>query len=303
MTAYAAVQGVAFVNMYEKRIRLHELLGEKECTPVMGAYDLLSAKIIEQTGYPVLYTGSFVTGASHLALPDVGLVTLHDLLSLARDIAKETDIPIIADADSGWYHAANIWRTVHEFESAGVSGIHIEDTVFGKHTTHKAVLLNKDVMCEKVRACCDARRDKNFMIIARTDAMYLNDDMEDAVDRINAYLAAGADAGFIVFKGSIKALKEFRQRINGPLITTSVDFQDSLAEETACGANMSVYWPLALYAAFKAVKFVAEKFMETKDCTKLQEYCFDEGELNKILPYKRFYDNIGKYNVLEQFRK
>lgn len=291
------------MNMYEKRIRLRELMAEKECTPLMGAYDVLSAKIIEQTGYPVMYTGSFVTGASQFGIPDVGLVNLHDLLGLAREIAKETSIPIVCDADSGWYHAGNIWRTVHEFESAGTSGIHIEDTVFGKHTTHKAVLLDKDVMCERVRAACDAREDKNFLIIARTDALYLNDDMEDAVGRINAYLKAGADAGFIVFKGSIKGLKSFRARINGPLITTSVDFQDSLAEETECGSNMSVYWPLTIYAAFKAVKFVAEKFMETKDCTKLQEYCFDEGALNKVLPYERFYQNVAKYHVLDQFKK
>ena len=291
------------MDMYEKRIKLREYLLSNECVPLMGAYDVLSAKIVEQTGFPVVYTGSLVTGASQFGLPDVGLVTLNDLLGLAREIAKETDIPLVSDADSGWYHAANIWRTVHEFESAGVSGIHIEDTVFGKHTTHKAVLLDQDVMCQRVRACVDARKDKNFMIIARTDAMYLNEDMEDAVRRINAYLDAGADAGFIVFRGSIKELKEFRSRIHGPLITTSVDFQDSLAEETEAGANMSVYWPLTIYAAFKAVKYVCEKFWETKDATQLQEYCFDEGALNSVLPYKRLYEGVKKYKVLDQFKK
>jgi methylisocitrate lyase len=289
------------MNMYEKRIKLRELLNAKDCTPLMGAYDVLSAKIIEQTGFPVVYTGSFVTGASRGALPDVGLVQLHDLLELAREIAKETNIPIVCDADTGWYHAANIWRTVHEFESAGASAIHIEDTVFGKHTTHKAVLLDQDIMAERIRACCDARIDKNFMIIARTDALYLNDDAEDAIRRINAYLEAGADAGFIVFKGSIKSLASFRSRINGPLITTSVDFQDSLAEETAAGSNMSVYWPLTIFAAFKAVRHVCEAFYKDRDATRLKEYCFDEGELNSLMPYQRFDENIAKYKVLEQF--
>ncbi|MDM0015295.1 isocitrate lyase/PEP mutase family protein [Variovorax sp. J22P168] len=291
------------MDMYEKRIRLRELLAETECTPLMGAYDLLSARLIEQTGFPVLYTGSLVTGASAFGLPDVGLVQLHDLLGLAREIAKETNIPIVCDADTGWYHAANIWRTVHEFEAAGASAIHIEDTVFGKHTTHKAVLLDREEMCERVRACCDARVDKNFMIVARTDALYLNDDMDDAVERINAYLAAGADAGFIVFKGSIKALKEFRARIKGPLITTSVDFQDSLAEETEAGANMSVYWPLSIFAAFKAVKHVCESFWRDKDATKLKEFCFDEGALNGLMPYEKFYENVKKYNVQDRFAK
>ena len=98
-------------------------------------------------------------------------------------------------------------------------------------------------------------------------------------------------------------MKKFREQINGPLITTSVDFQDSLVEETEAGANMSVYWPLTIYAAFKAVKYVAEKFWETKDATKLQEYCFDEGALNKVLPYERLYENVEKYHVLKQFEK
>lgn len=291
------------MDMYEKRVRLRELLAAPECVPLMGAYDLLSAKIVERTGFPVLYTGSLVTGASGFGLPDVGLVQLHDLLGLAREIAKETDIPIVCDADTGWYHAANIWRTVHEFEAAGVSGIHIEDQVFGKHTTHSAVLLDRDVMCTRIRACCDARRDKNMMIIARTDALYLNDDEADAIERANAYLQAGADAAFIVFKGSVKSLRSFRQKINGPLIITSVDFQDSIADETAAGANMSVYWPLTIFAAFKAVKHVCEAFWKDRDATKLKEYCFDEGALNTLMPYDRFYDNVKKYKVLETFQK
>jgi 2-methylisocitrate lyase-like PEP mutase family enzyme len=291
------------MDMYEKRVRLRELLAAPECVPLMGVYDLLSAKIVERTGFPVLYTGSLVTGASGFGLPDVGLVQLHDLLGLAREIAKETDIPIVCDADTGWYHAANIWRTVHEFEAAGVSGIHIEDQVFGKHTTHSAVLLDRDVMCTRIRACCDARRDKNMMIIARTDALYLNDDKADAIERANAYLRTGADAAFIVFKGSVRSLRSFRQKINGPVIITSVDFQDSIADETAAGANMSVYWPLTIFAAFKAVKHVCEAFWKDKDATKLKEYCFDEGALNTLMPYDRFYDNVKKYNVLETFQK
>lgn len=290
------------MDMYQKRVRLRELLASPECVPLMGAYDVLSAKIIEQTGFPIVYTGSLVTGASAFGLPDVGLVQLHDLLGLGREIAKETTIPIVCDADSGWYHAANIWRTVHEFEAAGVSGIHIEDTVFGKHTTHKAVLLDRDVMSDRIRACCDARVDKNMMIIARTDALYLNDDQDDAIARANAYLEAGADAAFIVFKGSVTALAGFRSRIKGPVIITSVDFQDSIAQETAAGANMSVYWPLTIFAAFKAVKHVCEAFWRVKDATKLKDYCFDEGALNAMMPYDRFYENVEKYRIQDIIR-
>lgn len=291
------------MDMYAKRIRLKELMAEPACTPLMGAYDVLSARIIEQTGFPALYCGSFVTSASALGLPDVGLVQLHDMLDIARQIAKETNLPLVCDADTGWFHAGNLWRTVHELESAGVSAIHIEDTVFGKHTNLKAVLLDQDVMCDRIRACCDARKDKNFMIIARTDALYLNDDPEDAIRRTNAYLAAGADAGFIVFKGSIKALKAFRARIDGPLVTTSVDFQDSLDEETAAGSNMAIYWPMTLFAAMKAVRHVCETFHRERDARTLKEYCFDEGALNSLLPYDRYYQNVAKYRVVEALKQ
>lgn len=284
--------------MYEKRLRLRELLHETGCTPLMGAYDLLSAKIIEQTGFPALYTGSFVTGASAYGLPDVGLVQMHDLLGLAREIAKETNLPLVCDADTGWYHAANIWRTVHEFESAGASAIHIEDTVFGKHTEHPAVLLDSTVMCQRIKACVDARKDPNFLIFARTDAIYLKNDPEEAISRINAYLAAGADAGFIPFKGSVAALAEFRKRINGPLVVTSVDFQDSVAEEAVAGANMSIYWPLTLFAAFKAVKQVCEEFYQHQDATRLHEFCFDEGLINKTISYDRFEDNLRRFGAV-----
>ena len=115
------------MNMYEKRVRLQELLKSPECVPVVGAYDVLSAKLIENTGFPVVYTGSFITGASQFFLADVGLVQLKDLLPLAYEIAKEVDLPLICDVDNGWFHSGNIWRTVHEFESAGVSGIQVED--------------------------------------------------------------------------------------------------------------------------------------------------------------------------------
>lgn len=133
---------------------------------------------------------------------------------------------------------------------------------------------------------------------ARTAAIYLKNDPEEAVARINAYLAAGADAGFIVFKGSISALAEFRAKINGPLIVTSVDFQDSVAQESAAGANMSVYWPLTIFAAFKAVKQVCEAFHRDLDATKLREFCFDEGLINETISYERFTNNVEKYGAV-----
>lgn len=283
------------MDMYEKRVRLRELMKEPGATPVMGAYDVLSAKLIESAGFPVIYTGSFITGASQYFLADVGLVQLKDLLPLAYEIAKEVDLPIICDVDNGWYHSGNIWRMVHEFESAGVSGIQVEDGILGKHVSTKPIAYSTEVMCDHIRAMCDARKDKNFMIIARTDDLWLNGDVETAIKKANAYLEAGADCAFITFPGSIKGMKEWRHRINGPVMTTPIVYEDSLAEEGEAGANFSLYWPNALYAAYKAVKNTVEKFAETKDIRACSDL-FDENELLDYLPYKKYDENMEKFN-------
>ena len=262
------------MDMHEKREKLQEYLREPGCTPIMCAYDVLSAKLIENAGFPIVYTGSFITGASQFGMADVGLVQLKDLLPLAREIAKEVDLPIIADVDNGWYHSGNIWRMIHEFEYAGISGVQVEDGIIGKHVGGEPIDMSKEVMCDHICAMVDARTDKNFMIIARTDALWLKNDWEETIDRCNAYLEAGADACFITFAGSIKELKEYRERINGPVVTTAIHFEDSIAEETEAGANMSCYWPTTLYAAFSAVRATLEKFKETQDITKI-DYDFE----------------------------
>jgi 2-methylisocitrate lyase-like PEP mutase family enzyme len=290
------------MDMYEKRVRLRQLMNEPGCTPIMCAYDVLSAKLIESIGFPIVYTGSFITGASEYFLPDVGLVQLKDLLPLAYEIAKEVDLPIICDVDNGWYHAGNIWRTIHEFESAGVSGVQLEDGIIGKHVSTHPIGLSTEVMCDHIRAACDARKDKNFVIIARTDELWLNGDVDGAIDRVNAYLDAGADAGFITFPGSISDMKNWRSRIRGPIVTTPIKYCDSIAAETEAGANMSVYWPTTIYPAYKAVKQTLEKFMQCKDITQVnKEYAFDEDELLAFLPYQKYYDNMKKYHGADQY--
>ena len=289
------------MDMHEKREKLQEYLREPGCTPIMCAYDVLSAKLIENAGFPIVYTGSFITGASQFGMADVGLVQLKDLLPLAREIAKEVDLPIIADVDNGWDHSGNIWRMIHEFEYAGISGIQVEDGIIGKHVGGEPIDMSKEVMCDHICAMVDARIDKNFMIIARTDALWLKNDWEETIDRCNAYLEAGADACFITFAGSIKELKEYRNRINGPVVTTAIHFEDSIAEETEAGANMSCYWPTTLYAAFSAVRATLEKFKETQDITKI-DYDFEEHEIMDILPYDKYYRNMEKFHGADQYK-
>src|SRR5437879_8736261 len=163
-----------------------------------GAYDALSARMIEQAGFPAVYMTGFGTSASLLGRPDVGLLTMSQMVDNARRIARAVELPVIADADTGYGNPLNVIRTVQEYELAGVAAMHIEDQVMPKKCGH---MENKQVipaaeMIEKIQAAVEARRSDDFLIIARTDARAV-EGLDSAVRRARAYREAGADILFI----------------------------------------------------------------------------------------------------------
>ncbi len=278
----------------EKRIRLRELVKEEGCTPAPGAYDVLSAKLVEQAGFDVAYVGSFASAASAFGLPDVGALTLTEMVNSARIVADMLNIPVIADAEYGFFDAANIWRTVREFENAGVAAIHIEDHQFGKHTEFPVTIFDADAVSGRIKAACDARRDESFMIIGRTDSFLANGDIHECVDRVNRYLEAGADAAMISGP-SAKRFATVRDQINGPLMTNGSYFhKDSTAAETEAGLNLSLHWPMLIYAAYKSCQKTLEEFKETGDCSKIS-LPFDEPDFNELLPFGGFSERVSKY--------
>ena len=180
------------------RPRLRELLARPEPLVAPGAYDALSARLVEQAGFDVVYMTGFGTTASLAGRPDVGLLTGTEMVDNARRIAAAVDVPVIADADTGYGNAINVVRTVQAYEQAGVAGIHIEDQVMPKkcgHMSGKAVI-GADEMAGKIRAAVAARRDPDFVLIARTDAAAV-EGLDAAVARARAYAEAGADLLFV----------------------------------------------------------------------------------------------------------
>jgi carboxyvinyl-carboxyphosphonate phosphorylmutase len=180
------------------RPRLRELLARPEPLVAPGAYDALSARLVEQAGFDVVYMTGFGSTASLVGRPDVGLLTGTEMVDNARRIAAAVDVPVIADADTGYGNAINVVRTVQAYEQAGVAGIHIEDQVMPKkcgHMSGKAVI-PADEMVGKLRAAVAARRDPEFLLIARTDAAAV-EGLDAALDRARAYAAAGADVLFV----------------------------------------------------------------------------------------------------------
>ncbi len=178
--------------------RLRQLLARSRLLLAPGAYDPLSARIVEEAGFEAVYlTGSGVS-VGHLGLPDIGLATMTEMVEQVRRIAAAVQIPLIADADTGYGNALNVRRTVREYEAAGAAALHLEDQEFPKRCGHlegKRVI-PAETMVARIRAACEARRDPDLVIIARTDARAMLG-LSEAIRRAAVYGAAGADVLFV----------------------------------------------------------------------------------------------------------
>jgi carboxyvinyl-carboxyphosphonate phosphorylmutase len=180
------------------RARLRELLAGPSPVMAPGAYDALSARLVEQAGFDVVYMTGFGTTASLIGRPDVGLLTGTEMVDNARRIVSAVDVPVIADADTGYGNAINVARTVQLYEQAGVAALQLEDQVMPKkcgHMSGKAVIETGE-MVGKIRAAVEARRDPDFLVIARTDAVAVHG-LAEALRRARAFAEAGADLLFV----------------------------------------------------------------------------------------------------------
>ena len=187
-----------------------------------GAYDCITAKLIEQAGFAAVYMTGAGTAAT-LGYPDFGLVTMSEMVANAGRIAAAVELPVIADADTGYGNELNAFRAVREFERSGVAGIHIEDQEFPKKCGHlegKQIIPREDWLA-KIRAAAAARRDRDFTIIARTDARAVAG-FDEAVVRANAALAAGADMAFVEAPQTAEEVAAVPRMVKGPCLLNVV---------------------------------------------------------------------------------
>ncbi len=189
-----------------------------------GAYNALTAKQIQQVGFEGVYISGAALSAS-AGLPDIGLLTLSEFSFFIKYITQAVDLPCIADADTGFGEVVNVVRTVQELESIGLAGMHMEDQVMPKRCGHLPgkTLISEKNMCAKIQAACSARKDENFLIIARTDARS-GEGFDNAISRAKAYVEAGAD---LIFPEALQTKEEFKQfakEINVPLLANMTEF-------------------------------------------------------------------------------
>ena len=221
--------------------KLRALLAAGRTLAVPGASDALSARLIEAQGYECVYIGSYATAASRFGITDTGLLSREALVEQARTIARAVRIPVIADAE-GFDDA------VPAFEQAGVAAIHIEDhTGAGKHTDGPQVLRSREEATARIRAAVAARRNPDFLIVARSDAFWVNRDLEDCISRLQAYAEAGADLVFPTMVGPAE-LAEVRRRVGKPLMIVNNP------EERLEGAAIVLYYAFSIVHQFEALR-------------------------------------------------
>lgn len=237
------------VPAHEKRRVFRERLASGELLRFPGAFNPLSARLIERKGFEGVYISGAVLSAD-LGLPDIGLTTLPEVAGRGQQIARMTDLPTLIDADTGFGEPMNVARTIQTLEDAGIAGTHIEDQVNPKRCGHldgKSVV-DEDTAIKRIRAAVDARRDADFLIMARTDIRAV-DGLDAAVDRARALVDAGADA---IFPEAMRDLTEFeavRRAIDVPILANMTEFGKSdlfsVSQLRDVGVNI-VIWPVSL---------------------------------------------------------
>jgi len=200
------------------RQELRRLIDQRGYTMVPGAYDTLTARLVEAAGFAAVYlTGGGYSRAS--GYPDLGLLSLTENVLFIGRTVEAVGIPVIADADTGYGNAINVIRTVREYEKTGVAGFHIEDQVSPKKCGHYEgkEVISRAEMIGKIKAAVDTRRDGDMVIIARSDARAI-EGLAAAIDRVNAYLEAGADVGFVEAPQTVEELRIVGREVRGPAL-------------------------------------------------------------------------------------
>lgn len=267
--------------------RLRRLVTAERATLAVGAYDTLSARLVERAGFPVVYVGGYGLSAAHLGLPDVGFLTMTEMLDAVRKICGAVDVPVVADGDTGYGNHLNTDRLIRELERAGAAGVHIEDQAFPKRCGHMEGkrLAPRQAMIDKIRAATDARRDPAFVIIARTDAIAVRG-FDDAIDRGRAYLEAGADIIFVEAPENHFQITEVPKRIPGPtLFNASWDGKSPLpplSELEALGYRLVIF-PDTIFAATRGVMRMLDDLKTNGQYTRAAAELTGFGEFNELV--------------------
>lgn len=269
--------------------QLRKLLEQKEILVAPGAHDALTAKVIEKAGFNAVYMTGYGQAASHLGQPDVGLLSMSEMLSRVSNFANAVNIPVICDGDTGFGNAINVMRTVRLYEQAGAAAIQLEDQVAPKkcgHMTGRAVITMEE-MLGKIKAAVEARTDKDFVIIARTDARTIFG-IDEAIKRGKAYQEAGADVVFIESPETVEEMQMINEAISVPTLANMVEGgrtpMPTNDELEKMGFNLVIYPTASTYVTAQAmVNLMAE----------LKKAGTTKGMINEMISFADFNKLVG----------
>jgi methylisocitrate lyase len=278
---------------------LKSLLETDEILVMPGCFNALSALLIEQSGFKAIYISGAAIASNYLGLPDLGLTTMTEILDNARNIVNVTDIPVVCDVDTGFGNVLNVVRTIREFENAGIAGVQIEDQVIPKKCGHieGKMLITKEEMVQKIKACVDTRIDTDFLIIARTDALAVNG-LQDALSRGLAYREAGADVIFVEAPKTIEEMKKITETIDAPHLANMVEGGGKtpilpLQELKEIGYRIVIYpgsmWMAAIKAMQEVLAILKKDGTTARFSSRMIPFkagCYDLFEVVKLSKFK-----------------
>ena len=277
--------------------RFRAALAAESPLQVMGAITAYAGLMAKRTGYKALYLSGGGVAANSLGVPDLGISTMEDVLTDARRIVDATGMPLLVDIDTGWGGAFNIGRTIRNFERIGVAAVHMEDQVGQKRCGHRPgkEVVTKEEMIDRIKAAVDARTDRDFVIMARTDAAAV-EGLDSAIERAVAYVEAGAD---MVFPEAMTSLDDYRRvkaAVKVPILANLTEFGSTPFYTTDELRDAGVDIALDCCGAYRAMNKAALNFYETVRRDGTQKHIVDtlqtRAELYDFLGYHAYEDKL-----------
>ena len=285
----------------KKSYSLRSLLdNKKEFLTLPGVFDALSARIAEKIGYPAIFQTGYGSSAALLGMPDFGLLNAGETIDNARRIIKSVSIPVIVDIDTGYGNPLNVRRMVQDLEEIGAGGVFLEDQVWPKrcgHMTGKDVIPTKEYI-SKLRAATDARRSKEFVIVARTDARATLG-LSEAIQRGIEYYRSGADVIFVEAPLTLKELREVPSKIDAPLVANMIEQgitpNLSAHELKKMGYKIAVFPLSGLYSATFALRYAFTELMQTGSTKRSQRRMVTFDDFNRLVGLSEYMGLAKKY--------
>jgi carboxyvinyl-carboxyphosphonate phosphorylmutase len=277
-----------------------KLSNSQEFLVLPGVFDALSARITEITGFDAIFQTGYGSAATVLGMPDFGFLNAGETLDNARKIVRAVAIPVIVDIDTGYGNPLTVWRIVKDLESMGASGIFLEDQVWPKRCGHMAgkEIISVDEYLLKLSAAIDARDNKDFVVVARTDARATSG-LDEAIERGREYFKSGADVIFVEAPRSVDELKEIGSKIDAPLVANMIEGgitpNLTASELHALGFRVGVFPLSGLFASAFAMKQVFEELYRTGSTSGEREKMVTFEEFNKLVNLQRYMDLERRY--------